>query len=432
MTCPTCAREHDVIALSELRTAPWNPRTITKERFDNLRRSLAEDPGLLCLRPILAYPADGKATIYAGNMRFEAAKALGAEWCAKRFGSAGVPGELDAISEDEARRRALRDNGQWGDWQEQQLAEILYGMKQGGQEVDTLGFDEKTMARLLASVGGTRMGGEDDDEIAPPAEPVTRPGDLIALGPHRLICGDATDPGTVARLFGGDQAGLLWTDPPYGVAYQTKLSKEEAVARHRRTDGKEVSRDDLTPEQTQELIAAALRIARERMRPGAAFYVCSPSGDMELHFRLALRDAGLALRQSLVWVKDQFVMGRHDYHYRHETLLYGWKDGAAHTFNGDRTLDTVWEVPRPRQSEEHPTMKPIELVERSLRNSSRADDVVYDPFAGSGTTVLAAEKTGRRALAAEIDPGYCDVVVARWEKHSGKRAERPQREEATA
>ncbi len=241
-----------------------------------------------------------------------------------------------------------------------------------------------------------------DDAPDLPEEPWVKAGDMYRLGDHRLLCGDSTDPEQVRRAFGTDTAcDIVWTDPPYGVAYQTKLSVEEAVARHRRTDGLEIANDAMTPEATRALVTAALRGAP--LEPGGAFYVASPSGDMETVFRMALEDAGLQLRQQLVWVKDVFVMGRQDYHWRHESVLYGWKDGAAHAFHGGRTQDTVWEIPRPRRSEPHPTTKPVELVVRALANSSSLGDLVYEPFAGSGTTIIAAEQTGRRCVALEID-----------------------------
>ena len=145
---------------------------------------------------------------------------------------------------------------------------------------------------------------------------------------------------------------------------------------------------------------------------------------METVFRMALEDAGLQLRQQLVWVKDVFVMGRQDYHWRHESVLYGWKDGAAHVFHGGRTQDTVWEIPRPRRSEDHPTTKPVELVLRALANSSSAGDLVYEPFAGSGTTLIAAEQTGRRCVALEIDPHYAQVAIERWASFTGQQPER--------
>jgi DNA modification methylase len=247
-------------------------------------------------------------------------------------------------------------------------------------------------------------------------------GDLFALGDHRLMCGDSTDKADVARLLDGGEADLLWTDPPYGVAYQTKLSLEDAVARRRRTDGLEVANDALSRDGTHDLLVDALK--PEYLKPGGCFYVAAPSGDMELTFRLALQDAGLPLREAIVWVKDVFVMGRQDYHWRHETVMYGWRDGAAHYFSGGRKQDTVWEIARPKRSEQHPTMKPVELVERAVANSSRTGETVYDPFAGSGTTLIAAERLSRRGRGMEIDPRYLAVALERWENFTGRKAER--------
>jgi DNA methylase len=253
-------------------------------------------------------------------------------------------------------------------------------------------------------------------------EPTVRRGDLCALGDHRLLCGDATDPADVRRVFGdATEAELIWTDPPHGVAYQTKLSTEEAVARHRRTDGLEVANDQ--PEDIPALLAATFGHAP--LRAGGAFYIASPSsGDVLPVFYAALAGAGMAVRQQLLWIKDVFVMGRHDYHYRHEPILYGWKEGGAHFFGGGRAQDTVWEVPRPRRSESHPTMKPVELVARALTNSSRSGDLVYEPFAGSGSTIVAAEQTRRRCVAIEIDPRYAQVTIERWAAFTGRSAEK--------
>ncbi len=268
-----------------------------------------------------------------------------------------------------------------------------------------------------------RVGLVDPDDVPDrPEVPWVKAGELYQLGEHRLVCGDATDAATVQRLFGEiPDADILWTDPPYGVAYQTKLSTEEAVARHRRTDGLEVANDQ--PEDIPALLRAAFGLAP--LKPGGSFYVASPSSaDVLPTFYSALADNAMPVRQQLIWVKDAFVMGRHDYHYRHEPILYGWKAGAAHTFHGGRDQDTVWEIARPRRSETHPTTKPVELVARALAFSSRPGDVVYEPFAGSGTTIIAAEQAGRRCLAVELDPHYAQVAIERWASFTGERAER--------
>jgi DNA modification methylase len=287
---------------------------------------------------------------------------------------------------------------------------------------------DSALRMLLADLAATKIpevptvGLVDPDEVPGlPTDQSVLHGELYALGDHRLLCGDSTDATDVARATGGLSADLLWTDPPYGVAYQTKLSPDEAVARHRRTDGLEVAND--TPEVLAALLGSAFGLAP--LRPGGSFYVASPSsGDSLPVFYSALAGAGMPVRQQLVWAKDVFVMGRHDYHYRHEPILYGWKDGEAHRFLGGRDQDSVWEIPRPRRSDEHPTMKPVELVARALRNSSRPSDIVYEPFAGSGTTLIAAEQLGRRCLAIELDPRYAQATIERWETFTGRQAER--------
>jgi site-specific DNA-methyltransferase (adenine-specific) len=170
-------------------------------------------------------------------------------------------------------------------------------------------------------------------------------------------------------------------------------------------------------------VAAALRLAP--LRPGGAFYVAAPSGpELHLAFLLALCDAGLTAHQTLCWVKDRFCLGHADYQPRHEDILYGWREGRAHHFVADRTQDTVWEIPRPARNTSHPTMKPVELVARAIRNSSTPGQLVYDPFAGSGTTLIAAEQTGRRCGAMELDPRYAQVILERWGALAGVPAER--------
>lgn len=292
--------------------------------------------------------------------------------------------------------------------------------------LDMVDLENRALEQHLVSfMASGRRGTTDPDEVPPVPDDsavYVKPGDVWVLGDHRIMCGDSTRPDDVARLTDREAAAFVFTDPPYGVAYQTKLSVEEAVARHRRTDGLEVANDALTPDATRALIVAALQQAP--MAPGASFYVASPSGDMELHFRLALVEAGWALRQAIVWVKDVFVMGRQDYHWRHETILYGWRDGAAHYWCGDRTQDTIWNIDRPKRSQEHPTMKPVELVVRAMENSSRPGDLVYEPFSGSGTTIIAAETLGRRCYAMELEPRYVQVAIERWQAFTGREAVR--------
>ena len=242
-----------------------------------------------------------------------------------------------------------------------------------------------------------------------------RHGDLWQLGEHRLLCGDCTDPDAVTRLMlPGEEADLLLTDPPYGVQIGTARKPGQRPAF--------MEGDSLGEHGTYDLILRALKAAP--LRPGGAFYLCSPAGSNETVFRLALRDAGLPLRQSLVWAKNHFTLSRQDYQWKHESILYGWKPGAPHHFGGGRAQTTVWEIPRPMKSPLHPTAKPLELMRRAVENSSQPGGMVYDGFGGSGSTLLACEAAGRRCRMLEVEPRYCDVVIRRWEKATGRHAER--------
>ena len=274
---------------------------------------------------------------------------------------------------------------------------------------------------VLRSVSALRT-----PDAAAPVEARVQSGDLWQLGRHRLLCADCTDAAAVMRLMrveSGTDAGneaedaatadMLFLDPPYGVDYSS--ARRKAVSEERPLVG-----DALGEHGTYDLLKRALSAAP--LKPGGAFYVCSAGGTGETLFRLALRDANLPLKQSLVWVKHHFVLGRSDFHWQHETLLYGWKPGAGHYFGGGRTQTTVWEYKRPHRSRLHPTMKPLDLVERAVMLSSKEGELVYDGFGGSGTTLLACEATGRKCRMVEIAPCYCDVIVQRWEEATGRRA----------
>jgi DNA modification methylase len=269
------------------------------------------------------------------------------------------------------------------------------------------------VAALLAEAGIVE---ERDLDAAPdlPAEAdlYVERGQTWALGRHRLKCGDSTSSEDVFRLLGDDVVDLLWSDPPWGCQIRGRTKKALTIVN-----------DDLGPDGTRALVAAALRLAP--LRPGGAFYVAAPSGpELHLAFLLALDDAGLTAHQTLCWIKNSFVLGHADYHSRHENVIYGWREGRAHHFVDDRTQDTVWEIDRPARSAVHPTMKPVELVARAIRNSSTPGQLVYDPFAGSGTTLIAAEQTGRRCRAMELDPRYAQVILERWAALVGTPAER--------
>jgi DNA modification methylase len=384
-------------------------------------------------KPIVARrEGRGRGVVIAGNHQLAAAKELGWEQIAVVW-----------VNDDDvtAKAFALADNrtSDLGSYDDAELLAMLQSVHDADMEMfRATAFDDDALAGLIASLGANTTPGRDTEPASRPAEPVTKPGDLIELGAHRLLCGDSTDKEAVKRLTTGVLVDLIITDPPYGVDYQGRVgaspvagwtpAQHDAYAAKRRKDGLKVTNDALGNEGTRHLIADSFSVCR--LKAGGVFYVCAPPGDMEMTFRLGLIDASLPMRHSIVWVKQQFTFGRSDYHYRHESVLYGWRDGAAHYFVDDRTQDSVWEFDRPRISKEHPTMKPVEMFERMVANSSRQGEVAYDPFAGSGTAVIACENLARACRSMEIDPGYCDVVVDRWERHTGRKAKRPARRRA--
>jgi len=274
--------------------------------------------------------------------------------------------------------------------------------------------DEHLETALWQVAGDVAFPGRTDPEAIPerPA-PRVRPGELWAMGPHRLLCADSTRPESLDRLMGADRAHVLWTDPPYGVGYTGKTPEALTISGDERQG-------------LEALLQRALAAADAKLRPGARIYLCHPTGPGAWAFHRAFTDRGWRLHQSLVWVKDRMVLGHSDYHHRHEGILYGYKPGPGRWGRGGRgwyggnDQDSVLEVPRPAASREHPTAKPVELVRTCLANSSRPGDAVLDPFAGSGSVLIACQELGRRCFGVEIDPGYCDVILERWEAFTGE------------
>ena len=448
----------DVVPITQLRTAAWNPREITASSFKTLMRSLERDPGLLWSRPILA-TKDG--VIYAGNRRYDAAVQLGESWRRRHFGIDGVPAILEDLTPDQARERMIRDNSQWGEWVEQDLAEMLCGLEAQGVPLDILGIERDQIERLLALVSQDAPADDDAFDPTPPTVPETRTGDLMLLGPHRLVCGDSRDGLTWELLMeSGSEAGRIadavWTDPPYGVDLQLRHGDARRMDpdKSRRLDPEPAFAGD-RPEEVAPLLAAVLPNCDRWLKPGAPFYIAGPNGRMAAVFIEEIARVGWYLSQTLVWVKNAFVPGRADYHYQHEAIFYGWKPGEAHIWlqapdqptvfddepdlaklarhelvalvkelHSARITDVLRED-KTRHNDLHPTMKPTSLIRGMLANSTRRDDLVLDPFAGSGSTIVAAHLMGRRVAAIELEPRFCDVVVRRWlELHPANQAHR--------
>lgn len=244
----------------------------------------------------------------------------------------------------------------------------------------------------------------DDDFEVPDIDDVQTDivtGDLFEIGAHRLLCGDSTKSDHVNKIINGRNADMVITDPPYGVSYVGKTK-----------DAMTIKNDSMTDEQTFDLWGRALSAVWPKLKDGGAIYATVPAGRLQLGFMRVMEEFG-SLRQVMVWNKSSMVMGHSDYHYKHEPILYGWKPGAAHYFTPDRTKTTVLDFDKPQRNGEHPTMKPIPLWAELIGNSSKLNDVIFDPFSGSGTTMVASEQIGRIAHCIEIDPKYCQVIVNR-------------------
>lgn len=268
-------------------------------------------------------------------------------------------------------------------------------------------FTPKELEAILKTMRGTAAG--TDDAPAPPEDPETQAGDLYLLGDHRLLCGDSTRPEDVARLADGNVIDLCWMDPPYNVAYVG--------------GGMTIQNDDQSDADFAAMLASAMLASASVLKDGAMCYVAH-SDSYGHSFRRAALQAGFVQHACLVWVKSAFVMGRSDYHWQHEPILYLQKPGAPGGWHNNRKQTTVLEFDRPAKCDVHPTMKPIALVQYCVENSSAPGDKVVDLFGGSGTTMMACEATGRTAFLMELDRGYCDVIVKRWETATGRKAER--------
>jgi DNA modification methylase len=328
-----------------------------------------------------------------------------------------VPAVIAAIPDLLARERSLRDNNHWSEWEDDGLSVLLRELETEDRDLSLLGFEDSGLEALLETLPGPIL---NDPELIPDLAmtPRVAVGDRWALGSHELICGDAQDESTVARLMGDSRADALVTDPPYGVAYEGGTKRRLRMAND--------TRDGL-----RELLTGAFRAADAVLNPGAPLYVFHPAGRNSLIFAEAFCGQGWDLRQGLVWVKEHFVLGRSDYHFAHEPLLFGYKPaergrlgrGGRGWFGGNAASSVLY-ARSPHANPEHPTAKPVSLIETLLRNSTRRGYIVLDPFLGSGSTLIAAERLGRRCVGIELDPKYADVAIRRWEQASGQVAER--------
>lgn len=269
---------------------------------------------------------------------------------------------------------------------------------------------------------------EDDFDPDKPVETVCKKGDIWKLGNHRLMCGDSTDAGSVALLMDGEKADMCFTDPPYGVSIGTKnkLLKEKVAGGLGNAITEDIENDTLPSEDLYKVLVAAMTNLRENCKNDASYYVTSPQGgELGLMMMMMMKDAGLAVRHMLIWEKNAptFSLGRLDYDYQHEPIFYTWTE-KHHCYRQGEHRSTIWKYDKPRKCDLHPTMKPVALVGNAINDSTKEGDNIIDLFGGSGTTLIAAEQLNRKCYMMELDPHYCDVIIERWEKFTGNKAEK--------
>lgn len=427
-----------IVSLSDIHPAEYNPRQDLQPGdpdYEALKRSI-EDNGYVGL---ILINKDG--TIIGGHQRYKVLKDLGY-----------TKARVLVTDVDKQTEKALNIalNKISGDWDEEKLKAALMDLDLNDYDLTKTGFTSSEVEDLVLKLDTVEP--EEDNFDADEAydeitDPVTKRGDIWILGDHRLMCGDSTDPTDVSALLQGAEADLVITDPPYNVNYK---------------DG-EIKNDNMAEDTFEQFLDEAFGCMFDAMREGAAAYVFHADSE-DLAFRRAFNDSGFKLAECLIWEKNSFVLGRQDYQWRHEPILYGWKEGAAHYFIDDRSQDTVLledELDfqsmkkedlityinqirdsyknrttvlfenKPTKNDLHPTMKPISLVGRLMKNSSKPDWNVLDLFGGSGSTLMAAEQLGRNAYLMELDEKFCDVIVKRWEDFTGRKAEKAQKLEVT-
>lgn len=371
-----------------------NARTHSAEQVAQIAASIVE---FGFVNPILA---GSNGVIVAGHGRLLAARKLGLP---------EVPVVvLDHLGETQRRAYIIADNklAMNAGWDEEMLKVELDALRDESFALDLVGFSEEELDALMGEP--TREGLTDEDAVPEEQETVvTVPGDVWVLGDHRLLCGDATQMADIEKVLDGGLADMVFCDPPYSVSYTGKTARKLTI----QNDSLGAGFYDFLRESCANMLAVCK----------GAIYICMSSSELHTLFR-AFTDAGGHWSTFVIWAKHHFTLGRSDYQRMYEPILYGWRDGTRHFWCGDRDQGDVWFIKRPMANLEHPTMKPVELVERALRNSSKTRDTILDPFGGSGTTLIACEKSGRHARLIELEPKYCDVIIRRWELFSGEKA----------
>ncbi len=382
-----------LVPIQSLNPAKYNPRTMPRDQMEALKRSL-DKYGFV--EPVVVNKRGN--VIVGGHQRVTA-------W--QEMGRKSLPVLFVDLNEADEKALNLALNKITGVFDDTALSSVISTLKGlGFDDFGVTGFSESEIEKLGGLQSGDELGGlnSDEDSIPEPdakKEPLTKLGDVYSIGPHRLMCGDATALDNVRSLMSGKLCDLVITDPPYNVAYVGKTK-----------DAMTINNDDLSSREFYDFLYRAFYALIQASKAGTPFYVFHADSEGE-NFRKAMRSVGWQLKQCLIWAKNSFVMGRQDYQWQHEPILYGWAAGAAHSWYSDRSQTTLLHFDRPTRNDLHPTMKPVPLIEYLLDNSSQCGDLVLDLFGGSGSTMVACERKGRIAYLMEQDPQYCDVIVER-------------------
>lgn len=402
-------------SLEDLNEFQGDLKETSTEEFQQLRRLILKHGWTA---PVHVWENGGKRWILDGHRRRLVANEL------RKEGYTIPPLPINLIEADslkQAKEILLAHVSQFGKVTEEGLYEFVMQSEIDPttvfQDFAVPGFDMEHFARGYfkdeAEVHFNSKTGVDEDDVpALPKKPAAKIGDVFELGRHRVVCGDATSEAALKILMDGVPAHAVWTDPPYNVDYEGKSKKRMKI-----------ENDKMGDAGFRAFLVAAFSGISKHLEGGGAFYIAHADSE-GFNFRGAARDVSLQIRQCLIWKKSSLVIGRQDYQWIHEPILYGWKEGASHHWFSDRKQTTVLEFNRPPRNDLHPTMKPVELIEYCLGNSTGPGNIVLDPFGGSGSTLIACEKIERSARILELDPGYVDVIVKRWEKYTGQKAKR--------
>jgi len=373
----------NLIEITKIKSNPNNPRIIKDDKFKKLVKSIKEFPEMLKLRPIVV---NSNMIVLGGNMRLKACIEAGLKEVNVII--------ADELTEEQQKEFIIKDNVGFGEW-DWEIINSQWDIEKIGEW--GLDIPDAFAVKLEAEEDefDVSEGGIETDIVL---------GDLFEIGEHKLICGDSTQTDTFKVLFGEQLADLVVTDPPYNVSYEGKTKDKLKIENDKQSDN-----------DFYKFLYDFYTALGSYTKPGGAWYVWH--ADLEgANFRKAMSDAGIMVKQCLIWVKNSMVMGRQDYQWKHEPCLYGWKEGASHPWYSDRKQTTILNFDRPQRNAEHPTMKPIALFSYQISNSSKQGDIVADAFGGSGTTMVACHQMNRKAYLVEFDPKYCQVIIDRMKK----------------